>query len=431
MTAGSSNPKSSDALASLRIDRSEEKRSSIVWKLLLVVAIGIGAWFAWSRYGDQASTVLSENQNFITDALQKTETVRLAAVKVKKGRSADAVVVATGYLGSHRQARIGARAAGRISSILFEEGIVVKKDQLLAELDHKDLDASLAAAAATVARSKASLAEQSVMIDQTQNNWKRVQSLRRGTSRSVSDTEYDQARFAHKAALAKYESMKADIEMAEAQQQQTAQLRENMFIRAPFDGTVISKDAEVGESIMPGGLGGGSGRGSVATIADLDDLEIECDVQEDFISRVSVQQEAEISVDAVPNKKYHGKVRMIIPMGDRARATIKVKVAIEDADELLFPEMSGTVFFLPPDGDAAVGEEPRIFAMSSAVVTSPDGETVVWVVDEEKRARSIPVEVGEQRDTETEILSGLEGKERVIVRPPEEIRDGMLVKVSS
>ena len=424
-----SNTKSSDALASLRIDRTVEKKSGVFWKILTLIAIIAAGWFAWQSYGDQASSVISDNQNFISDALQKKEEVRLASVKVKKGRSADAVVVATGYLGSQRQARIGARAAGRINVVLFEEGHVVKKDQLLAELDHKDLDASLAAAAATVSRSKAALSEQSIMIEQAKNDWQRAQRLRQTKSNSV--TEYDRARFAYKSARAKYESMKADIELAQAQQQQTEQLRENMLIRAPFDDSVISKDAQIGESIMPGGMAGGSGRGSVATIADLDNLEIECDVQEDFISRVSVDQEVEIAIDAVPDKKYHGKVRMIIPMGDRARATIKVKVAIEDADDLLFPEMSGTVFFLPGDAQEEVSDEPRIFALTSAVVTDADGNSIVWTVDSEKRARSIKVETGEEKDNETEILSGLEGKERVIVRPPDEIRDGMLVTVSS
>ncbi len=430
MATPPSNTNSSDALASLRINRTVEKSSGRWWKVLLtLIILGVGGWFVWQNYGDKASSVLGDNQNFLTDALQKKEEVRLAAVKVKKGRAADAVVVATGYLGSQRQARIGARAAGRINIVLFEEGKKVTKDQLLAELDHKDLDASLAAASASVARSKAALAEQAIMIEQAKNEWQRSQRLRQ--SRSLSETEYDQARFAYKSARAKYDSMKADIELSEAQRRQTEQLRENMFIRAPFDGTVISKDAEVGESIMPGGMGGGSGRGSVATIADLDNLEIECDVQEDFISRVSVAQEAEISVDAVPDKKYHGKVRMIIPMGDRARATIKVKVAIEDADDLLFPEMSGTVFFLPTDNENEANDEPRIFALSTAVVTDDDGNSVVWVVDGEKRAQSIKVEVGEEKDSETEIISGLEGKERVIVRPPEELRDGTLVKVSS
>lgn len=419
---------SPDALASLRIDRSEEKRSGALWKILLFVAVAIGGWFAWQRYGEQASSVLSENQNFISDALQKTQEVRLASVMVKKGRSADAVVVATGYLGSQRQARIGARAAGRISDILFEEGDVVKKDQLLAELDHKDLDASLAAASASVVRSKAALAEQSVMIDQAEVTWKRAQRLKKS---GLSQAEYDDARFMHQLALAKFESMKADIELAQAQRNQSEQLRENMFIRSPFNGTVISKDAEVGESIMPGGMGGGSGRGSVATIADLDNLEIECDVQEDFISRVKIDQEAEILVDAVPDKKYHGKVRMVIPMGDRARATIKVKVAIEDADELLFPEMSGTVFFLPTGASLESSDEPRIFTLSSAVVTNADGQSIVWTVDTEKRARSIEVEVGNRQDSETEIISGLDGTERVIVRPSDELKDGMLVKVSS
>ncbi len=152
----------------------------------------------------------------------------------------------------------------------------------------------------------------------------------------------------------------------------------------PFDGTVISKDAEEGESIQPGGMGGTSGRGSVATIADLENLEIECDVQEDFISRVTEGQEADIAIDAVQSKKYHGVVRKIIPMGDRARATIKVQVTIRDADELLFPEMAGTVYFLPTEQDLETSEQPRLFCPTSAVDRDPQGNQFVWVADSQK-----------------------------------------------
>jgi RND family efflux transporter MFP subunit len=428
--SSSSNSNQPDALASLRIDRSVEKSSGKWWKIpLTLIALSAAGWFGWQKYGDQASGTFGQDSNWVPEMMQSKEEVRLTSVKVKKGRSADAVVVATGYVGSQRQARIGARAAGRINIVLFEEGNKVKKDQLLAELDHKDLDASLAASAATVARSKASLVEQEIMIEQARTDWERNKRLRK--SRSVSETEYDLARFSYKSALAKLDSMKADIVLAEAQLRQTEQLRENMFIRAPFDGTVISKDAEVGESILPGGMGGNSGRGSVATIADLENLEIECDVQEDFIYRVSENQEAEIAIDAVPNKKYHGKVRKIIPMGDRARATIKVKVAIEDADDLLFPEMSGTVYFLPTHQDKQASEAPRMFVLSSTIAEDSKGNTIVWTVGAEKRAKSIVVETGDQKDSETEIVSGLSGEERIIVRPPDGIREGGLVKIGS
>ncbi|HVJ85008.1 MAG TPA: efflux RND transporter periplasmic adaptor subunit, partial [Caulifigura sp.] len=150
---------------------------------------------------------------------------------------------------------------------------------------------------------------------------------------------------------AKRDTLDAAVALAEAKVQETEQFKENMIVRAPFDGTVISKDAEVGESILPGGMGEASGRGSVVTIADLERLEVDCDVKEDYIGRVLSGSPAEVAVDAVPNRRYSAKVRKVIPMGDRARATIKVKVAITDADERLFPNMSAKVYFLPEPGE--------------------------------------------------------------------------------
>jgi RND family efflux transporter MFP subunit len=381
--------------------------------------LGGGGYLGYLYSVDQDA--FAEGSAFLPEIMQNRVEVRLASVTVQEGRSADAVVVASGYLESRRQARIGARAAGRIDAILFEEGDKVEKGTLLAELDHKDMDAALAAASASVARAKAGLAEQQVVIDQSRSEMDRAQKLR--SSRSVSDSEYDQARYAYRAAVARHESMQSEIVLAEAQRNQSEQLRENMFIRAPFNGTVISKDAEEGESIQPGGMGGTSGRGSVATIADLEHLEIEVDVQEDFISRVSEGQEADIAMDSVQNKKYHGAVRKIIPMGDRARATIKVKVHISDADERLFPEMSGTVYFLPTETDLESSDEPRMFCPTSAIDSDDQGNQFVWVADSKKRAQKIAVKAGGARDGRTEIIGGLTGKERVVVNP-EELHEG-------
>ena len=408
---------SHDALASLRIDRTANEHaggSFRKWMLaLVVILIGIGGWFGyrWATADGQSSN----GSPWVPSMMRNRVEVRLASVTVQKGRSADAVVVATGYLESRRQAKIGARAAGRIATVTFEEGDPVSKGELLAELEHRDLDASLTAAKASVVRAQAALAEQQIAIEEALVNKNRMERMRE--SNSVAASEYDQARFAHQSAIARRDSLAADIALAEAQLNQTEQLRENMFIRAPFDGTVISKDAEVGESILPGGMGGGSGRGSVATIADLDHLEIEVDVQEDFISRVIEGQEAEISVDAVQDKKYHGVVRKIIPMGDRARATIKVKVTIRDADKLLFPEMAGTVFFLPTEEKQDVSDEPRTFCPASAISVNDSGRQFVWIVDADKLAQKLEVESGERNDDRVEILRGLVGSERVVVNP--------------
>ena len=368
-TPQKANPKSEraparDALASLRIERPDPgrpRKSYRRWILpvgLLLIIAG-GAWgYRWSvAHGWAPPAWLAGTSNWVPDIIQQRTEVRLSSLTVQTGRSADAVVVATGYLESRRQARIGARAPGRIEVIGVEEGSKVKEGELMAVLEHADLDASLAAMDASVARAKAALSEQEILIQQSEREMTRAESLSK--QKSIAESEHDQARFAYQSAVARKESLEADLALATARQQEAKQLRENMFIRAPFDGTVISKDAEVGESILPGGMGEASGRGSVATIADLEHLEVECDVKEDFITRVRESQQAEISVDAVPGKKYHGKVRKIIPMGDRARATIKVKVEISDADRFLFPDMSGTVYFLPVE-DASSSSDDRL-----------------------------------------------------------------------
>ena len=429
--SSSSTKGGSDALASLRIERDRPRgRSSRKWPwflfvLLLVGGGALGFWYAnqqgWIGNGDEVA-------GWMPAIMQKRTEVRLTRVSVEQGRSADAVVVATGYLESRRQARIGARAVGRMEKIYFDEGDRVEEGQVLAELEHRDLDALLDAAKASVDRAIALLNEQEIAIAQAEADFQRAEEL--WQTRSISEAEYDTARFAFQSAKARKQSMEADVKLSTAQMVQNEELKENMFIRAPFSGTIISKDAEVGESITPGGLGAGSGRGSVATIADLDRLEIEVDVQEDFISRVSENQEAEIAVDAVQDKRYHGRVRKIIPMGDRARATIKVQVAIEDADALLFPEMAGTVYFLPGENpDSSLDDAPRVFCKSTAVDELDDGSKAVWTVGKDDLAVSIPVTVGESRDGRTEILSGLDGGERIVVNP-QELYEGAPVTVS-
>jgi RND family efflux transporter MFP subunit len=396
--------------------------------LVAILLLAGGAYFAYSRLQPNVGSESASRTGagWMPEMLQNRTEVRLTSVTVQKGRSADAVVVATGYVESRRQARIGARAVGRINLITFEEGDKVIEGQLLAELDHKDLDASIAASKASVARAKAALEEQMVQVKQSKRQWDRAESLQK--SNAMSAAEVDQNRFTYEAAIARVESLKADVTLAEAQLRQAQQIQENMYIRAPFNGTVISKDAEVGESIMPGGMGGNSGRGSVATIADFENLRMECDVQEDFIARIVEGQEADIAIDAVQDKKYHGRVRKIIPMGDRARATIKVQVEFNDADKLLFPEMAGTVYFLPTADVAPPTEDkPRTFCPSTAVVTR-DGKHFVWVVDREKRAQRLSIEIGDERDGRTELLSAVEPSTRVIVNP-ESLTDGAPVKV--
>lgn len=425
---------SGDALAKLRIRRDEPSRGGgwlggflrLLVTLVILALLGIGGWIFRSSPG-----MLADADRLMESVRSKPE-VRVVLASVEEGRSADATVVATGYLQSRQQARIGARATGRIREVLVEEGVRVATNDVLAILEHADLDAALAAAQASSARCSSELQEQDVLIRRTKRDLERAEKLLAG--RTMTQAEFDTEQFEFDAAVVRCESLQAALQLAEARVQEAVQLRENMFVRAPFAGTVISKDAELGESIMPGGMGEASGRGSVVTIADLEHLEVDCDVKEDFISRVAQGQVAEVAVDAVPGRRYRGVVRKVIPMGDRARATVKVRVAIEDADEKLFPEMSSTVYFLPPD-EVVGAEKPteeergrRIFCPNDALQVA-GSEVWVWVVGAEDRLKRVVVQVGEKKEGRTEIVSGLVGGERLVAGGSADYRDGLVVKV--
>ncbi|MBC7818249.1 MAG: efflux RND transporter periplasmic adaptor subunit [Planctomycetaceae bacterium] len=430
-TSSASAEPATDALARLRIERAQPRQRSF-WSrwwvkafLMLIVLLGIGAGGV-ALAVKNGWVVLNKNWLPVPEMMQSRPEVRLASVTVETGRSAEALVVATGYLESRRQAKIGARAPGRIELVNVEEGSRVETGQVLAVLEHADLEASLAAVMASLLRAQAALAEQEIAIAQSQREFERAE--RQWKSKTISDSEYDEKKFKHDGNVARRASLAAEIALAEARVREAEQMKENMFIKAPFNGTVISKDAEVGESILPGGMGEASGRGSAVTVADLEHLEVECDVKEDYISRVIPGQTAEVAVDAVPKFRYQGKVRKIIPMGDRARATIKVKVEIINVDARLFPNMSATVYFLPAETAEATQAATRRVFCDTAAIRADDASRFVWIADEQDRIRRQDVSTGSERDKRTEITQGLSGGERVVITPPG-LESGQLVKI--
>jgi RND family efflux transporter MFP subunit len=201
---------------------------------------------------------------------------------------------------------------------------------------------------------------------------------------------------------------------------------ENTFIRAPFDGTVLRKDAEVGEVVAPVATGGGLTRGAVVTMADLKTLEVEVDVNEAYIAQITDAQPTRIVLDAYPAVSFNGEVRQIVPTADRQRATVQVKVSITDRDPRILPEMGARVEFLSPD-TAAVDAPPRIFLPAEAVRT--DGAaTIVWVV-RDGVANRVPIEAGPVSGGRREVRSGLSGGESVIIGPPQGLVDGGKVNV--
>lgn len=351
--------------------------------------------------------------------------VRTAFVHV----DSQSLLSANGYLESRRQAKVGAKVAGLVKEVMVEEGQKVEKGSIMVVLEHADLDASLNAMGATLEQTRADLQLAEENLQQYERQLVHSKELyRKGF---LSSEQYEQQKSLKRTQEITCGARRAAIVAAEARVNEAEQHRMNMFVRAPFSGTVITRDAEVGETITPGGMGQASGRGSVATLADLSHLEVDTDVKEDFISRIVIGQPAEVAIDSVPDRRYQGTLRQIIPMGDRARGTIKVKVAILDADEKLFPEMSATVHFLPEkeEGESEV-KASTIYIQEDAIVSSEGGSSFVWQV-KQWRVQRVGVELGPLQEGQYPVLNGLSGGEKVVLDPPENLTEDTLVAESS
>lgn len=406
-------------LSALKIDRSRRRGTPLVAKLgwlllvllLLAGAVGAGYWA-------------------LRDRLFPLPVVQVDSVRIMTLGQAKTQLTATGYLESRWQAAVGAKAPGRIANIPVEEGTKVKAGDVLAELEHTDLDAMLASRKVEVTLAEAQLAEALSNMDQAKRDIDRERDVYRRGAGTVSGVERAEA--AYQAAQAVHQARIAAVAAANSAVVEAEESIRNMFVYAPFDGTVISKDAEQGESIMPGGMGASSGRGSVITLANLDKLEVDTDVKEDYLGQLHAGQPAQIAVDAVPDRRYQGRLRAIIPMGDRTRGIVKVKVAVLDPDERLFPELSATVHFLPDqrDGETAeAAQQKGVFAPVAAVQGEGDGK-YVWVL-ENSRCRKADVKTsGEPNDGLIAITGDLTGGEQVVVDPPANLQAGEEVKTA-
>lgn len=432
-----------DDLASLKIDRSRGKpirtnspppahtqdrgpllparrrRRGVGMALLslMVWLIPLGLLAGGGYYGYQQYLKVKPRREVAVTVVQK-----MTAGEVEK------LLSAKGYIHSRYQADVGARMAGRVQDVRVEEGDKVVKGDILAILEHNDLDAILAAREATVLRTKAELKEAMASRDEKRRRLERAKKLI--AARSLNVEEYDDAVCQNEMAAAKVEQLQAAIGLQQANVQEIQETIENMHIRAPFPGTVLSKDAEIGETITPGGMGAASGRGSVVVLADLDRLEVETDIAESLLSRVSIGQPAEVSVSAVPDRRYPGRVRQIVPLGDRAKGTIKVYVEITKPDEKLFPELVATVHFLPPDSERAQQQsKPEVFVPKGALVEE-QGHTYIWVVTPNDELEKKVVEVVVTNDNLARVESGLVGGERAIMKPDATLQAGEKVKVA-
>ena len=339
-------------------------------------------------------------------------------------------VTANGYVVARTKASVSAKAAGRLAYLGVSEGSYVRQGNVIARLDNADVQAAVAQAQANVASADATVIEAASDRDQLAREAGRLRDIRarNATLVSTQDLESAQSRAAqaearHAAALARKRSAEAGLRMAQAS-------NENTIIRAPFTGTVLRKDAEVGEVVAPS-VGGGLTRGAVVTMADLSTLEVEVDVNEAYIGRIASGRPARITLDAYPDTTFRGAVRQVVPTADRQRATVQVKVSIADHDPRILPEMGAKVDFLEPDQPTVGSISPARTAIRvpAAAVRSESGTSVVWVV-RDGRLTKRTVTTGPVSGGFLEVRSGLNGGEQLLTGGVDKPVEGLKVKTA-
>jgi len=340
------------------------------------------------------------------------ETVELTTVSFISPSQAASLLTASGYVVAQRKAAIASKATGRLVYLGFEEGDRVRKGDVIGRIESEDVEAALSLAKANLAVSNADLAD-------ARNTLERATGLLRKQLSSQAD--YDAAR-------ARYDRVEATIAAAGASVKAAEVQLENTRIRAPFDGTILTKNADVGEVVAPFGAGASS-KVAVVTIADMGSLEVEADVSESNIQKILTRQPCEIVLDAYPEKRYTGFVSKIVPTADRSKATVMVKVKFADRDSRVLPEMSSKVYFLPEaSGGGAPADSRTVLAVNSSAVTSRDGAKVVFLYRNNTVVK-VPVSLGRSLGSMSEITRGLSAGDKVILAPPDGMEEGRKVKV--
>lgn len=389
-------------LSSLRIDRSDQLKNpgqrgkifTVVGTTLGIVVLLLVIYFGW--------------KSFTSPAIE----VKLATATLQSPSQTNAVLTASGYIVAQRKAAVASKGTGRLVYQGVVEGDRVQKDQVIARIDDSDIKAQLEQAKANVKMVQADLKD-------SENNYNRFKELL--NSGSSTQMEVD-------AAESRYNRVLASIDVAKALLQGAEVAMENTLIRAPFNGTVLIKNADVGEVVAPLGAGVNS-KAAVVLMADMTSLQAEIDVSESNIEKISINQDCEIRLDAYSDKAYPGYVAKIVPTADRSKATVMVKVGFKNYDQRVLPEMSAKVIFLNESSKSRnIDETKQFLVVPIGAVVNRNDTKVVYIVRDEK-AVEVPVALGRELGSYIEIKSGLMNGDKVIETVDDKITDGVKVTV--
>ena len=350
--------------------------------------------------------------------------VRVMPARAVHGQAQATVLNATGYVTARRAATVSSKFTGRVTDVYVEEGMRVMPGQVLARLDAAVPQHALHLAQAQQAAAASALNETRVRMEQARVDLERAGTLQTQQIQSKSDLEH--ARADYNALQAHLVAQNDQLSVAQRQVQLSGQDVEDSVIRAPFGGIVVSKNAQPGEMISPNSAGGGFTRTGISTIVDMDSLEIEVDVNEAYINRVSANQKVEAVLDAYPDWRIPAHVITVIPTADRQKATVKVRIGFDLKDPRILPDMGVKVAFI--DSGTITAQAQTVIVPKSAV--RRDGEQdIVFVVSGDNRVERRAVKVASTEGDDVKLLSGVSDGERVVVEGPGELKDGDVVKI--
>lgn len=388
-------------LASLRIDRSFERgnpprRSRTKRKILIGLVMAL---------------VVATAIVFLKGLFDPAVEVQLATAALTSPSQTNSVLTASGYVVARRKAAVASKGTGRLVLLNVEEGDHVKKGQLIARLEDADV-----VAARESARQSLLVAEADLYDAKTSFERMRIL-LKQGL---IAQAEYDVAE-------ARFKRVVASIDVARFALKEAEVAVDNTRIIAPFDGTVLKKNADVGEIVAPL-AGAASSKAAVVTIADMSSLEVDADVSEANITRVAPEQQCEVTLDAYPQQRYPGYVTKIVPTADRSKATVLVKIRFKEYDQRVLPEMSAKISFLAIGYKADSADHKLLLTVPEAAVATRTGRAVIYQIRDD-RAVEVPVSTGQKLGALIEIKSGIKEGDKIIAKVDDRIEAGAKVAV--
>jgi len=396
-------------IAKLRIDRSlVPVRASRRRKWLWLGGFAVAALAGATWYSSQPHPI----------------TVQATSVVVSYPSQQHVVLNATGYVVAQRKAAIASKATGRLEWLGVAEGSRVKAGEVIARLDNRDVVAQAQSAEAGVGAARAAL------LQAQAEDWDAATQLKRNqdlvAKGFVSQASLDSAKMRADRAVAGIASAQAGIAVAEANARNAQVAVDYTLIRAPFDGVIVAKAANVGDLVTPFSSAADS-KGAVVSMVDMSTLEVEADVSEASLAKVRVGQPCEITLDALPDVRFLGRISRMVPTVDRAKATVMTKVRFDAIDPRILPDMSAKVSFLAQEVTAA--QQKPLLAVHPDALAPRDAGTVLFAIRDGEVAE-VPVVRGIKLGDLVAITGGVQAGEKVVLRPAADLRPRALVKIA-